>query len=168
VTNIFLAAITALLVMILTVLFRHIPKGEWIAAVKWWLKLFWALLVAMSPLSTVVVLVGVWARVPHPTNLPPVVLWGIPMAFLALSVAPLCFLFDGRESWWKRLKLSVQWTLAAFALLLFSWWDTGARLWQRVGFAFKLPLLENLAGAIIVTGGVAVYLISHGWRELGR
>lgn len=165
-TNTLLVVVTALLTVTLTVLFRHIPKGEWITAVKWWLKLFWAFLLVMSPLSLVLVLIGALMRAPRPVELPPVVVCGIPMAFFFLSFVPF-WLMDESETLWKRLRLSAWSTLMAFAVLLFSWWNPAARLWHP-GFTVKMPLLGDLVGAIILTGGVVAYLIRHGWRELGR
>lgn len=164
-TTLLLLVITVLLAIILTVLVRHIPKGEWFAGVKWWLRLFWAFLLVMSPLSLIVVLVVVLTRTPRPTELPSVV-WGIPVALQALSLAPF-FLLNESETLWRRLRLSVWWTLMAFAVLLFSWWNPAVRLWSP-GLTLKMPLLENLTGAIVVTGAIAVWALRAGWRELGR
>ncbi len=115
-----LAAITILLALILVVLVHHMPKEEWIALLDIGLRLCWAGLLVLGPVTMAAITI-VWEARHHAER--SFLVESIPFFFLLLSFAPFAILKRNEYTWWKAVRLAVQWTLMAFGLLIYAWRD---------------------------------------------
>jgi len=155
-----LAAITILLALILVVLVHHIPKEEWVALLDMGLRLCWAGLAVLGPVTLAAITI-VWEARHHQE--PSFFVQMIPVFFLVLSFAPFAILKRNEYTWtwWKAVRRAVQYTVMAFGFLIFAWWDPipeGPQFKELTNW----PLGDIFAWAVVL---LFSYFVVQGIRE---